>query len=221
MLSAMAGLTQAAVTEALRGKYAVLGPLLDERTRRLWAAAEARAIGRGGVTRVAEATGMSRVTVRAGLRELDAGAAPVGAARQRRPGGGRKTLTARDAGLVDALERELEPVTRGDPTGPLRWTCSSAARLARRLRDAGHPVSERTVNRLLHELGYSLQANRKTLEGRQHPTATRSSGASTDACGRSSAWGSRWCRWTRRRRSWSARTATAAGNGVRRDAPRR
>ena len=169
MLSAMAGSTQAAVTEALRGKYAVLGPLLDERTRRLWAAAEARAIGRGGVTRVAEATGMSRVTVRAGLRELDAGAAPVGAARQRRPGGGRKTLTARDAGLVDALERELEPVTRGDPTGPLRWTCSSAARLARRLRDAGHPVSERTVNRLLHELGYSLQANRKTLEGRQHP----------------------------------------------------
>ena len=81
----------------------------------------------------------------------------------------RKTLTARDAGLVDALERELDPVTRGDPTGPLRWTCSSAARLARRLRDAGHAVSERTVNRLLHELGYSLQANRKTLEGRQHP----------------------------------------------------
>ena len=172
MLLAMVGLAQAAVKQALQGKYSVLAPLLDERTRRLWAAAEARAIGRGGVTRVAEATGMSRVTVRAGLKELDAGAAgvlPTSATRQRRAGGGRKTLRSRDAGLVNALERELDPVTRGDPTGPLRWTCSSAARLAGRLRDAGHPASERTVNRLLHELGYSLQANRKTLEGRQHP----------------------------------------------------
>ena len=161
------------MTEGLRGRFAVLEPLLDERTRRLWAAAEARAIGRGGITRVADATGMSRGTVRAGLKELDSGApaagAPAGGGRQRGPGGGRKSLTERDPGLADALERLLDPTTRGDPTGPLRWTCSSAARLARRLRADGHPVSERTVNRLLHELGYSLQANRKTLEGRQHP----------------------------------------------------
>ena len=161
------------VTQALKGKFAVLGPLLDERTRRLWAAAEARSIGRGGVSRVAEATGMSRGTVRAGLKELDSGEpvahGPKGSARLRSPGGGRKALTTRDPGLVSALERQLDPLTRGDPMGPLRWTCSSAARLAQRLRTEGHPVSERTVNRLLHELGYSLQANRKTLEGRQHP----------------------------------------------------
>ena len=161
------------VTQALKGKFAVLGPLLDERTRRLWAAAEARSIGRGGVSRVAEATGMSRGTVRAGLKELDAGGpaahAPKGRARLRSPGGGRKALTERDPGLVSALERQLDPLTRGDPMGPLRWTCRSAARLAQRLHSEGHPVSERTVNRLLHELGYSLQANRKTLEGRQHP----------------------------------------------------
>ena len=161
------------VTQALKGKFAVLGPLLDERTRRLWAAAEARSLGRGGVSRVAEATGMSRGTVRAGLKELDSGEPtahePKGSARLRSPGGGRKTLATRDPGLVGALERQLDPLTRGDPMGPLRWTCSSAARLAQRLRAEGHPVSERTVNRLLHELGYSLQANRKTLEGRQHP----------------------------------------------------
>ena len=162
----------ATVTQALAGKYAVLGPLLDERTRRLWAAAEARAIGRGGVTRVAEATGMSRSTVRAGLKDLAAGGgalAPAGKARLRRAGGGRKALTEHDPGLASALERQLDPVTRGDPMGPLRWTCSSAARLGRRLREEGHAISERTVNRLLHDLGYSLQANRKTLEGRQHP----------------------------------------------------
>ena len=158
------------VTQALKGKFAVLGPLLDERTRRLWAAAEARSIGRGGVTRVAEATGMSRGTVRAGLKELDSGEpASPRPARLRSPGAGRKALSERDPGLVSALERQLDPLTRGDPMGPLRWTCSSAARLAQRLQSVGHPVSERTVNRLLHELGYSLQANRKTLEGRQHP----------------------------------------------------
>ena len=85
------------------------------------------------------------------------------------PARGRKPLTAHDPNLVQALERLVDPVTRGDPMGPLLWTCSSAARLAEHLRSAGHPVSERTVNRLLHELGYSLQANRKTLEGAQHP----------------------------------------------------
>ena len=115
--------------------------------------------------------GISRTTIHAGLKELDAGAAAGAQAdsgRLRRPGAGRKPLTASDPKLTQALERLVDPVTRGDPMGPLLWTCSSAARLAEELQAAGHPVSERTVNRLLHELGYSLQANRKTLEGTQH-----------------------------------------------------
>ncbi len=158
--------------EGSKRKFDALRPLLDERTRRVWAATEARAAGRGGISRVAEATGMSPGTVRAGLRELEAGGAtpgPGGNGRLRKPGGGRKRLTERDPGLAEALERQLDAVTRGDPMAPLRWTCSSAARLAGQLRSEGRQVSERTVNRLLHELGYSLQANRKTLEGRQHP----------------------------------------------------
>ena len=162
------------MVDTLRSKFVVLRPVLDERARRLWAATEARAIGRGGIARVVEATGMSRGTVRAGLKELDSdvvsepsGEAPSG--RLRRPGGGRKRVTDLDPELVTALERQLEPMTRGDPESPLRWTCNSAARLADRLTVEGHRVSERTVNRLLHDLGYSLQANRKTLEGRQHP----------------------------------------------------
>ena len=131
---------------------------------------EARALGRGGIARVAEATGLSRATIGAGLRELSEGSEDDDAGgRLRGPGAGRKALSVHDAGLVAALERLVDPATRGDPTGPLRWTCSSAARLARALQEAGHRVSERSVNRLLHELGYSLQANRKTLEGKQHP----------------------------------------------------
>ncbi len=158
--------------ESIKVKFDALQPLLDERTRRIWAAVEAKALGQGGISRVAEATGMSRNTVRSGLRELEAGAvavAPGEGERLRRPGGGRKRLTERDPQLAEALERKLDPVTRGNPMGPLRWTCCSAARLAEELWAEGHAVSERTVNRLLHVLGYSLQANRKTLEGRQHP----------------------------------------------------
>ena len=154
--------------EGIKAKFDALQPLLDERTRRLWAAAEAQAIGWGGISRVAEATGMSQATVRTGLRELAAGLPAAQAGRVRRPGGGRKRLTASDPELAAALERKLDPVTRGDPMAPLRWTCSSAARLARELRAEGHGVSERSVNRLLHGLGYSLQANRKTQEGQQH-----------------------------------------------------
>lgn len=155
--------------EGIKAKFDALQPLLDERTRRLWAAAEAQAIGWGGISRVAEATGLSQATVRTGLRELAAGLASEPAGRVRRPGGGRKRLTASDPDLAAALERKLDPVTRGDPLAPLRWTCSSAARLAEELRAEGHGVSERSVNRLLHGLGYSLQANRKTQEGKQHP----------------------------------------------------
>ena len=162
------------IVDTLRSKFVVLRPVLDERARRLWAATEARALGRGGISQVVEATGMSRGTVRAGLKELasDVVVAPPGETtpgRLRRPGGGRKRVTALDPDLVAVLERHLEPVTSGDPESPLRWTCNSAARLANQITAEGHPVSERTVNRLLHALGYSLQANRKTLEGRQHP----------------------------------------------------
>ncbi len=157
--------------ESIKAKFVVLQPWLDERTRRLWAAVEAQSLGRGGISRVAAATGLSRNTVRGGLRELESGAmaAPAPGQRQRRPGGGRPRRLAQDPQLATALERKLEAVTRGDPMAPLRWTCASAARLAQELRSEGHTISERTVNRLLHGLGYSLQANRKTLEGKQHP----------------------------------------------------
>lgn len=159
--------------QAIKAKFAVLAPLLDERTRRLWAAVEARAIGRGGLTHVAEATGLSQTTIRAGLRELDsqstADTHTVTSERLRRPGGGRRSLVAQDPGLLQALEALVDPVTRGDPMGPLRWTCKSAARLAMELQTQGHAVSERSINRLLHDLGYSLQSNRKTLEGSHHP----------------------------------------------------
>ena len=110
--------------------------------------------------------------MRTGLKEVQAGVPAVERARGerlRRPGGGRKPLAEHDPELLVALERKLDPVTRGDPMGPLCWTCRSAARLAAELRSEGHAVSERSVNRLLHALGYSLQANSKTLEGRQHP----------------------------------------------------
>ena len=135
-------------------------------------------------------------------------------------GAGRKALAEHDAGLVAALERLVDPATRGDPTGPLRWTCSSAARLSRELKEAGHRVSERSVNRLLHALGYSLQANRKTLEGK----AASGSGRAVQphqppGAGFSAAAASQWCRWTRRKRSSSALSRTRGRSGVRAVSP--
>jgi hypothetical protein len=169
MISSM----QNPTTEAIAAKFFILRPLLDERARRLWAAVEARTMGRGGISRVAEATGLTRVTIRAGLQELAlVGTAPGAQTppeRLRRPGGGRKPLGLHDPHLRHALETLVDPVTRGDPMSLLRWTCKSAAQLAAALQAQGHPVSERTVNRLLHDLGYSLQSNRKTLEGSTHP----------------------------------------------------
>ena len=160
-------------SEAIAAKFLILRPLLDERARRVWAALEARAMGRGGISRVAEATGLSRVTIRAGLQELalaDTAAGPQTPPEQlRRRGGGRKPLSMHDPYLLHALETLVDPVTRGDPMSLLRWTCKSAAQLAAALRAQGHLVSERTVNRLLHDLGYSLQSNRKTLDGGTHP----------------------------------------------------
>jgi transposase len=169
----MLGIMQNPITQAIAAKFVILRPLLDERARRLWAAVEARAIGRGGISQVAEATRLSRATIRAGLQEL---AQPVPATgsqapreRVRRPGGGRKRLSTRDLQLVQVLETLVDPVTRGDPMSLLRWTCKSAAKLVGELQAQGHVVSERTVNRLLHALGYSLQSNRKTIEGCAHP----------------------------------------------------
>ena len=153
-------------------KYRVLFPLLDERLRRQWAAAEATAFGWGGVQAVAQATGLSHTTIRKGQTELAARAAhpqlPV-TLRLRRPGAGRKRKTTLDADLLLALEQLVDPVTRGDPASPLRWTCKSTSVLARELTAQGHRVSARTVQRLLHAAGYSLQSNRKTREGSTHP----------------------------------------------------
>jgi hypothetical protein len=152
-------------------KYQSLLPEMDERRRRQWAAAEARELGWGGVSLVARATGLSRPTITAGLRELGQ---PISqraaqAARVRQPGGGRRPLTETDPGLLSALESLVEPVTRGDPESPLRWTCKSTRRLAEELTRKNHRVGPRTVARLLHDAGYSLQANRKTREGLAHP----------------------------------------------------
>ena len=159
------------VIQSIRRKFRALRPGMDERLRRQWAATEARELGRGGVTAVACATGMSRTTITTGCRELEL---PLQQRRQearrvRRPGGGRRLLTQTDSGLWRALEALVEPVTRGDPESPLRWTCKSTAKLAVELTRQQHPVSDRTVATLLIQAGYSLQANRKTREGNGHP----------------------------------------------------
>jgi transposase len=146
-----------------------LAPELNERIRRLTAAAEARAIGRGGITLVSEIYGMSRATIYRGLRDLDDLAAEGLPGQIRRPGGGRHRRIDEDPGLGAALDRLVEPVTRGDPESPLLWTAKSAVKLAAELRDAGHRVGPTTVAALLKERGYRLQANRKRLEGAQHP----------------------------------------------------
>ena len=156
----------------IRRKFDALGPVMNERTRRQWAAAEATELGWGGVAAVAAATGLSRTTITVGLRELRQRAehpdAPV-SPRVRRPGGGPKRRAETDPGLLPALEALVDPVTRGDPDSPLRWTCKSTRRLAEELARQGHPVCPRSVAALLRVAGYSLQANRKTREGDAHP----------------------------------------------------
>jgi transposase len=155
----LAGITQ---------RFAAVRGVLDERSRRLVAAAESAAIGRGGISAVARATGVSRQVIRQGMMELtEVGVHPPG--RIRRPGGGRKRAVAQDPSLLRDLEALVEPVTRGDPESPLRWTCKSLRKLAEELRRQGHQASHQLVARMLHDLGYSLQANSKTLEGTDHP----------------------------------------------------
>jgi Rhodopirellula transposase DDE domain len=159
------------VIARLRDKFQALQPEMAERLRRQWAAVEARDLGWGGVSAVAQATGLSRTTITLGLKELDLpqDERTAQATRIRRPGGGRRTLTTHDPGLLAALEALVEPTTRGDPESPLRWTCKSTRRLAEELTRQQHPVSAGTVAALLRQAGYSLQANRKTREGKGHP----------------------------------------------------
>ncbi|MCA1599635.1 MAG: ISAzo13 family transposase [Chloroflexi bacterium] len=152
----------------IKRRFDLLAPVVDERTRRLIAAAEAIARGWGGATTVARATGVSRRTIREGVKELT-GTGRLPGERIRRPGGGRKKTVLDDLTLRTDLERLVEPLTRGDPESPLRWTCKSIRKLAAELTQMGHSTSSRMVAELLHELGYSLQANRKTLEGGTHP----------------------------------------------------
>jgi hypothetical protein len=154
--------------QLIHRKFRALRGSLNERSRRLWAATEAQALGYGGASLVARATGISRSTIIRGAREI--GSKPAAAeSRVRRPGGGRKSATVIDPNLSTALERLVDPVSRGDAESALRWTSKSTRQLARQLTTEGHPGSEWLVRQLLYELGYSLQANRKTKEGARHP----------------------------------------------------
>ena len=154
--------------EAIGERYRALAGEFDERRRRLWAAAEARSHGRGGVSAVARATGMSATTIHKGLRELESGET-LERGRVRRPGGGRRPLSEKDPTLLGDLERLVGEDDRGDPESPLRWTAKSVRNLADGLRELGHQAHFTTVAKLLRELGYSLQANRKTREGASDP----------------------------------------------------
>ena len=154
--------------EEIKQRYERLEGELNERTRRLFAANEAMELGWGGIAVVARATGLSRQVIVDGMQELREGQR-AGEGRIRRIGGGRKSNVSKDPSLSDDLERLVEPVTRGDPESPLRWTSKSVRKLAKELQGRGHQVSHELVSELLHELGYSLQANRKTLEGSSHP----------------------------------------------------
>lgn len=151
----------------IRAKYIALEGVLDERGRRLWAATESRTVGYGGDAVVASATGLARATIRAGREELKKGDIVEG--RQRRLGGGRKTLATTQDGWVDALEAMVAPTTRGDPMSPLQWTSKSTRHLTDELRRQGFQISHTSVGRKLHDLGYSLHALRKSREGAEHP----------------------------------------------------
>jgi len=155
-------------TAAIASRFKALTGVLDERTRRLLAAAESQAVGRGGISLVARATGLSRPVIRQGIAELK-DPSLLAPGRVRRQGGGRKRATEKDAAIRSDLERLLESTTRGDPEAPLRWTCKSVRQLTAELKRLKHQVSHQVVADLLHELGYSLQANRKTKEGSGHP----------------------------------------------------
>jgi hypothetical protein len=166
-------MTRSATLATVRQKYEALASVLHEKARRRWAACEAQALGRGGITLVASATGLSRPTIRKGITELQAKATgddtDTSDTSIRRQGGGRLPLTATDPVLLEHLKNLVDPTTRGDPMSPLLWTCKSTRNLAEALHAQGHTISHQTVARLLTEMDYSLQANRKTLEGKDDP----------------------------------------------------
>ena len=164
MLCCIVMSTLAELTEKFRSVW----PLLDERTRRLMAANEAMVLGHGGVSLVHRASGLSRKAIRKGIQEIRAGSTP-GEGRVRRSGAGRKPITVSNPDLVDALEELIDEQTRGDPESPLRWTCMSTRAIARALDQQSHSVSHTKVAQILHDLDYSLQSNRKTEEGQDHP----------------------------------------------------
>ena len=156
-------------TDELKALYDALSPQLSERTRRQFAGAVVKTAGQSNVSFVARSLGMSRNTVRTGLREINTTDGDLLFSRIRQEGGGRKRLTSVDANLVADLEALVDPLSRGDPVSPLRWTCKSTSNLSRALKEKGHNVSPRTVAALLKELDYSLQGNRKNQEGKGHP----------------------------------------------------
>ena len=153
----------------IRDRFVLLSPHLDERERRLLAATEARAAGYGGIAAVARATGIAVSTIGRGLRELRGATVPAEATRVRRQGGGRKTLISTSPSLLGDLLALVEPTERGDPMSPLRWTCKGTRRLAKELTAMGHKISRTVVGELLNAQKFSLQGNRKTLEGGQSP----------------------------------------------------
>ena len=160
------------IEETLQVKYEQLAPYLNETSQRIWAAVEALSLGHGGVTSVARATGLSRTTIHAGIDELASSQTEAFKVEDygtvRRKGGGRKPIIERDPTVIADLEQWIDPGSRGDPESPLRWTTKSTTKLAQELQAKGHQVSQRTVCGLLWELGYSLQSNRKTQEGKSH-----------------------------------------------------
>jgi transposase len=158
--------------QMIRAKYSMLHDQLDERTRRLWAAAEAHALGHGGTRTVSKAAGMSETTIRLGRRELAAyqqSTPPKAPQRIRHPGGGRKPLTTQEESILQALDALVEPSSRGDPVSPLRWTCKSTRKLEAELQAQGFHISHTKVGQFLKDLGYSLQSTRKRYEGKSHP----------------------------------------------------
>jgi transposase len=156
----------------MQEKFDRLSCMMNEKLKRHWAACEAMAMGRGGISAVAKATGISPNTIRKGIREIQTEIPHLAEEmehRVRQPGGGRRRLSEKDESLIQDLEKLLESTTRGDPMSPLLWTCKSTRKLAEELQKQGHQVSHMTVDRLLGEMDYSLQGNRKTKEGKQHP----------------------------------------------------
>ena len=152
----------------VKQRYDLMAAHLSEKDKRLWAASEANTIGRGGDTIVCQATGISRVTIGKGKKELT-GKTDGAKKRIRKTGGGRKRLMDKNPALIKELDMLIDPLTRDDPESPLRWTCKSTYKLSEALRKKGHKVSQKTVYLMLQEMGYSMQANRKIMEGKQNP----------------------------------------------------